>query len=580
MTQQVHRKIERTLPQSSSANPSGVLGRPGSSKAAVFDLLALSRFRLVSCLMAMLWASLWVSAADAQNALGGGRALDANLRVGSGGYNPGAEADEPVPGRYADAVITGNVGGLHRFRGRIGYRASGDFSGSTASDRTFRFNLRSLSPGQSPWSSGNLIIRRPGSGAQAADLLPHNTTEPVVRPEATGVEVTTPGTGPRLGMILLPPTSADPNPERRGRLLQKLGVAPLSGLGSGASGPVPSAQEEDAEAEEDPLGAHFRARIDQIHPQTVLSLGAQLSKEKSVTADLPPVDLSERAMDAMFRPPGFDRSRPGQDSYFDLLRRIGGNRQVPEAAPDKTSSVAADRSGTGLGAEPEEDQQTGESQSRSIRKLIEKLSHDLPPVQSLAGQQPSPFNRVMQQAESAMRAGRYFEAERFYARALLLRSGHPLAEAGRVHAQLGSGLFLSAAHNLRQLLGRNAVVISTRFGSSLLPDPERLKAITLALKQNLDQALRAEKIRRRRFLSEGRRPPPPSVSKTGPALLLAYLAYQQKDLVACREAFEAMEQLDPADPLAPLLRRLWLRPDSGTGSTPSRSRTPLPDPLP
>jgi len=129
--------------------------------------------------------------ARAQNALGDGRALDANLQVGSGGFNP-AKRDFAAEVALRNAIVTGNVGGGKEFRGAVGYVAPEDFRGALGSTETFPFlrdsfysttsvqSLRGLtslqlqfglsSAGQTSGVGGDLIIQRPGAGASIRDF--------------------------------------------------------------------------------------------------------------------------------------------------------------------------------------------------------------------------------------------------------------------------------------------------------------------------------------------------------------------------------------------------------------------------
>jgi hypothetical protein len=61
-----------------------------------------------------------------------GRALDANQRLGSGGYNSSNDLPSPVPG---NDIVTGNVTGLRRFHGNIDYTDPTAFRGNAPSGR-------------------------------------------------------------------------------------------------------------------------------------------------------------------------------------------------------------------------------------------------------------------------------------------------------------------------------------------------------------------------------------------------------------------------------------------------------------
>lgn len=129
--------------------------------------------------------------ASAQDALGSGRALDANLQVGSGGYNaPARNFNAEIALR--NAIVTGNVGGGKHFRGNVGYSATDDFRGRLGSDDIYSFsrdaaysgiaaqNIRGIgalqyqlgqsTAGMTRGLGGDLIVRRPGSTLSAGDI--------------------------------------------------------------------------------------------------------------------------------------------------------------------------------------------------------------------------------------------------------------------------------------------------------------------------------------------------------------------------------------------------------------------------
>ena len=86
--------------------------------------------------------------AAAQNALGSGRALDANLNPASGGLNTAAPAADF---RARNLIVTDNVLGGRGFRGSVGYTAEGAFHGATGTDQLYAFRR------DSAWSDVNLV---------------------------------------------------------------------------------------------------------------------------------------------------------------------------------------------------------------------------------------------------------------------------------------------------------------------------------------------------------------------------------------------------------------------------------------
>ncbi len=89
-----------------------------------------------------------------------GNALDANLRVGSGGFNSRSARSEAYTYRNLQArnlVVTNGVTGGRGFRGDVGYLAPGDFVGQTSGDSTYGFRRDSALSGLEFLSSSRQI---------------------------------------------------------------------------------------------------------------------------------------------------------------------------------------------------------------------------------------------------------------------------------------------------------------------------------------------------------------------------------------------------------------------------------------
>lgn len=110
-----------------------------------------------------------------------GRALDNNLQVGSGGINSAAAQPDY---RARNDAITGNVSGLGYFHGNVGYRAPGEFRGSTSDDSNFRFNAQSYS---NPAAAGaTSSVYRSAAGTTAGDIRAAQFGQSVlIRPATT-----------------------------------------------------------------------------------------------------------------------------------------------------------------------------------------------------------------------------------------------------------------------------------------------------------------------------------------------------------------------------------------------------------
>jgi hypothetical protein len=148
----------------------------------------------------------------------------------------------------------------------------------------------------------------------------------------------------------------------------------------------------------------------------------------------------------------------------------------------------------------------------------------------------------MQNGQTAISEGRFFDAEDRFARAMSAMPGDPMAAVGRMHAQLGAGLYLSAASNLRALLRDHPELAAARFNIALVPGEDRAKSIAEQLRIEIaDGGVRLSR---------------------DASLLLAYLgrlhsntAWQDEGLAAWRERIASDDAPELA--LHELLSKVW-----------------------
>lgn len=150
----------------------------------------------------------------------------------------------------------------------------------------------------------------------------------------------------------------------------------------------------------------------------------------------------------------------------------------------------------------------------------------------------------MQGGEQALIDGRYFHAEDRFSRAMAAMPGDPMARIGRVHAQLGAGLFLSAAANLRSVFADHPEIIGATYGPALVPNNKRADRIADQLRADL----------RRNIAGLDR----------DAALLLAYLGQIRQDAPVVQEGLLEMTKRwnlnDPAEAtLLETLRAAWAK---------------------
>lgn len=526
--------------------------------------------------------------ARGQYQLGNGTGLDNNLQQGSGGVN--SPKVRNTAGVYADAVITGNVTGLGAFRGEIDYGAPSEFRGQLSTDDNFTFYRRSYGSaaplrsrvlgrsniygdaGRSYYGGGESVLIRSGAGATLGGITGRGTDYSSVAP------VSRIDSGPMSSYQAYTRSPRQFNRQSAYYSEQRLAVSrdeagrmlevtssPLMGLNVRPIEPPKPTTTNDSSATpaESISDARLTGQLDVPEPLTddrgrpisemqltarTVSLGERLGSQVLATRYLDqarPTESAEelasvsKSLDVLLLG---DRSvEPGQDVYMDLLGQI-----KRDALTDRADAAVTP---AGPDTEPADDEATEPTEAEATRPtapavaernaIIEaamaKLNYDLEPLGTLAGSSRTLFNDAMREAESHMRKGRYFDAETAYERALRLKPGYPTAMVGRAHAQIGAGVFASAARSLRAVYSNHPEMIAARYTQPLLPDDERLDwAIT---------RLEAQQEKNR--------------ASTGAPMLLAYIAYQQKDARALGAALFEMQKRDLNDPLLPLLQRIW-----------------------
>jgi hypothetical protein len=135
------------------------------------------------------------------------------------------------------------------------------------------------------------------------------------------------------------------------------------------------------------------------------------------------------------------------------------------------------------------------------------------------------FAEHMATGEKLLGEERYFDAEERFALALSIKPGDVNAQAARIHAQMGAGLYLSAAFNLRSLLTANPEVAAIRFTGATVPNAERLASLAADLRGKI-------------AVADARKEDP--LASDG--LMLAYIGHQVQNTVLVREGLDVMKR--------------------------------------
>jgi hypothetical protein len=510
----------------------------------------------------------------AQNALGDGTALDANQQMGAGRVNiPGPSLQDEL--RFRNAIVTGNAPGGLSFRGDVGYSAPFEFRGGLGSDTLFTFRRDSfysglagmgirgtealqyqfaLTTGNEPPPNlrGSLIASRTGieptritvpgfepvqpgvGGPGAVDLRPIDEASPLADPRGTAL------------WTLRSPAAYDA--ERRldpsmitiisGRDGEELGLT-ASPLRSVTIEPLPRRQRDPQEEEQGEGGPE--SRFDNFLPAARFE--SYLSAREPLAA---PGGLAPQE--------GEDVADPAEEhvtSWRRMLDELSAQLQAAELEGPQPGAGVRDP------ADPRAPAPGQEGPLLAQREMLERLLDEktVEALQEAPGEydtlwRPSArdfdaYTVHMRTGENLLAEGRYFEAEERFTRALASKPGDPLAAAGRVHSQIGAGLFVSASLNLRELLTRHPEIIGARYQARLLPQPERRNDLMVRLRATMQRD-------------------PESAAGRQSALVLAYLGFHSDDRGAVAEGLERLEAAGDAA-LAGVLSRVWQQPRSDRG---------------
>jgi len=497
----------------------------------------------------------WAPAATAQNALGDGTALDANLQVGSNGVNP----QQPTPSFNAgNDVITGNVPGLGYFHGEVGYTALNEFRGRLSGDDLFRFRAQSLSSGLAPSFAGNYgglaqeqtRVYRALSGVNLSNLPPNssynaNTTSGlVVQTQQAGY-----ATSPRLqGPATWSGLNANTYQRRIGAIQQSNGrllefsVSPLLGMRSNETQRLSPKSFTSKPGLEDTQSTTTSRAITPDQPPLGLIEAIQFDQ---------PTKLSPRLVGqihaSLFAPLQSTRTKPSQEVYLDLLAQIKERSRTVQTLPleddaDPDTPQDSPQEDDDPSSQTSEPPTENSALNQQLERLLGTLDYELPDLTTLAGTQNDFAGKLARQAQDKLRARQYLDAEERYRQLLRIQPDDPMARVGLIHSQIGAGLIRSAQFNLRALLKQHPELIAARYDAPLLPDNDRMQWARDELMRMVELSPRPD-----------------------PALLLAYIAYHNDSPKLIGYALNLANERGLNNGLAMILQRVWL--DEGKPQT-------------
>jgi hypothetical protein len=504
----------------------------------------------------------------------GQNALDRNLQVGSGGRNaPGRDIKQEL--QFRNAIVTGNAPGGMSFRADVGYRAPGEFFGHLGSNDTFTFRRDSaysglggvglrgtdalqyqfaVTTGNSPPPSlsGVPVFGRSGRAEMAGDAasLPSARREGFIemsRPKAG--EIGFDSRGLEL-MAVRSPSAFVANrglaPSVMGRLEDKEGFKSVSAsmLRGVAFDDIQvlATKKEEEKKPESPLALPGSTIPGAAEPAGLNNAAAPATTNNEYDLLLDRMRKAAPEPKAEEKPP---EPRPGEVRLPDWQKRLEELRGT--LRDERTGTAKAKPKATKPEEKPAGDPKPEEPKGDAKKSpafeegTIGMIRSGGGRIALLAPESFDAYGTQMKAGQEHLKAGRYFDAEERFMAALSAKPTDPMASIGRIHSQLGAGMFLSAAINLRELLVEHPELIGTRYDAALLPGKERVGRMMERLGELAAQP-------------QGR----------DSALLMAYMGYQTGDTAAMLKGLDIVQagaEDDQLSKLGTLLRKVWTTPE-------------------
>lgn len=613
--------------------------------------------------------------ANAQDALGQGNALDANPGQ-AGRINP----TRPSFARelsFRNAIATGNAPGGLSFRGDLGYRAAGEFSGDLGSDSLFAFRRDSLysglagmgirgtdalqyqfalTTGSVPTRNlmGNLSISRSnysnyanpydtaskqpntssmtspigidtqadaldrrGKSFSAPDPLFQNQDNTMLGTLRSSSTYTTTSTlqpallsvytegidrkpvglvaSPLLGITSIPLIDANEEAKKQAEKQANTLVARPQGTGLGANANPDESKAAGMAPGAARLNTSYDATVEQMR-QRVEDLRARSQADADTQSSIKPDETNDawllRQMQELREQ--IYGQQPADQSQQDTTNPANpANPADPTHPTDPTNqSDSADQSAQPSTptnpldsiTDPEsplskelEKRATGIKPGANPVELYDptKISVDPETLEVLRGNAANTVDRLfdpnanqrdvyaehMSAGQQLIADERYFDAEERFTHALASRPRDVSAQLGRLHAQIGAGMVLSASVNLQSLLSQRPELIASKYAGNLLPSKPRIESLIDRLKERT--GITTPKYSKRRMESDRIR--------VSSAMVLAYLAYQIDDTESIAQALAVIDERgsDADKRFASLLEQIWNTPPTDESGKPN-----------
>ncbi len=595
--------------------------------------------------------------AGAQNALGDGQALDANPGQYGRANTPRASLVDEM--RFRNSIATGNAPGGLSFRGDLGYRAAGEFTGELGSDSLFAFRRDSLysglagmgirgtdaiqyqfalTTGSTPPRNlmGNLSYARddlystgyqlPGSrsGPQPGTTLGYDQDQLDMDMTGRALSAQTSITGYDSGSMMgtlrsssTYNTTSTMQPSLLSVYTQGIENSPVGLVASPLLGITSTPMVDQRKAPANPLVTRPpNADTDPTVPGGLPSTRITTSYQELVQQMLDRANaVQEKAKSG--ETPSSMREGETNDQWLmrqmnELRSKLYGNPQqdtdntTPGSAQDPNDPMNSNGTNTGTNTDPGADPSGANTQGsdeqsglpttpllsvpdvsgsavndrieRSSKRLTQgqedsatstqlydptKIAIDPDTLEVLRGTDATEVEQLMDPdaqsrdlysehiltGQRLIADSRYFDAEERFTHALSIKPRDVTAQLGRLHAQIGAGMLLSASVNLQSLFSDHPELITSKYADGVLLIESRVET----LKQQLRERAGIVEPEIRTRAMEGDR------VRVSASLLLAYLGYQSDDTNAIAQGLETVRTrgTDSDRRFASLLAQLW-----------------------
>lgn len=507
---------------------------------------------------------------SAQNALGGGNKIDRSSQKGSGGANTAVQNDLQQSLMLRNSIVTGNAPGGLSFRGNVGYVATRDFRGELGSDTLFSYRRDSLYSGISglglrgtdalQYQFAMTTGSRPPTSIAGSLAISRDSFTPSVENSGVASNAVDPNEGPIRAVD--PDAQTDVTGSGLWRMRSTSAYVTDKSLASSYVGTLNPGQGQVFDVTASPLDgvrvfdpATVSPDSQALRPQLSTStenLVERLSPNNSALVDEEGLTGHEIILSRLRDAYGRNTQEQSSDLVQQMLDQNDKLRSYIQGIRSEIQMLEpaeGEEGGEGDAQPPEVNEEDLTPRERLLRDfeemnidpaVIEAMRRSSATVDELVAQtNPAERNYYaihLNQGHKSMIEGNYFDAEARFALALSIKPGDPTASIARAHAQIGAGLTMSAATNLRETFTANPTMINARYARGLLPPEERLRDMVPRLQTLAAGAgLRARQA----------------------ALVLAYVGFHLEDDALIKEGLDRLE-LEADDRLAAILRLVWL----------------------